>query len=88
MADVRTKMFPITPPKGAAAPKQPKATSLGFPGGNVVERIPRAVGNMAAAASPANPRTVSKPISLGMNGVTTAKTVKHVEPQRNINRLP
>jgi hypothetical protein len=73
-------MLPMTPPKGAAAPKHPKATSFALPGGNVVPRIPSAVGNMAAAASPANPRTISKPISFGMNGVMIAKIVKQDEP--------
>jgi hypothetical protein len=81
-------MFPMTPPRGAAAPKQPKATSFAFPGGNVVPRIPSAVGNIAAAASPASPRTISKPISLGMKGVIIAKIVKQDEPYRKMSRLP
>jgi hypothetical protein len=81
-------MFPITPPRGAPAPKQPKATSLALPGGNVVPRIPNAVGAIAAAARPFKPRTMSKPISLGTKGVTIAMIVKHTEPHKKINRLP
>jgi hypothetical protein len=85
---IRTKMFPITPPKGAPAPKQPNARSFALPGGKVVPRMPNAVGNIAAAASPAKPRRTSKPISFGINGVTIAKIVKHDEPQRKISRRP
>ena len=47
-----TKIFPNIPPKGAPAPKQPKAMSFVRPGGNVFPRMPRAVGAMAAAARP------------------------------------
>jgi hypothetical protein len=88
MLGVHTNTFPNTAPNGAQAPKQPNATSFALPGGKVVPRIPNAVGNMAAAASPAKPRMVSKPISFGMNGVMIAKVEKHVEPQRKINRRP
>jgi hypothetical protein len=78
----------MTPPRGAPAPKHPKATSFILPGGNVVPRIPRAVGAIAAAARPFRPRNMSKPISFGMNGVTIANVEKNTEPQRNMSLLP
>jgi hypothetical protein len=47
-----TKIFPNIPPRGAPAPKQPKAMSFVRPGGKVFPKIPRAVGAIAAAARP------------------------------------
>jgi hypothetical protein len=81
-------MFPITPPRGAPAPKHPNATSFDLPGGKVVPRIPRAVGAMAAAARPFKPRNMSNPISFGMSGVKIANIVKKTEPQRKMSRRP
>lgn len=85
---IHTKMFPTTPPRDAPAPKQPKAISFALSGGKVVPRMPNAVGNMVAAASPAKPRRTSKPISFRMNGVMIAKIEKPDEPQRKISRRP
>jgi hypothetical protein len=83
-----TKMLPITPPRGAPAPKHPNATSLALPGGNVTPRIPSAVGAIAAAASPCSPRKMSKPISFGTNGVMIEVTAKNIEPHRKMSRRP
>lgn len=81
-------MLPKMPPRGAPAPKQPKAMSLVRPGAKVTPRMPRAVGAIAAAARPCRPRMMSKPISLVMNGGSIEVTVKKTEPQRKMRRRP
>lgn len=76
------------PPRGAPAPKQPKAMSFVRPGGKVFPKIPRAVGAIAAAARPWKPLITSKPISFGMKGGMMEVIVKKTEPQTKMRRRP
>lgn len=47
-----------------------------------------AVGTIAAAPSPWNPRRTSNPISFGMKGMIIDMTVTQAEPKMKMSRLP